>query len=215
MDSMKALLDSITVNTQSSIRFEYAGKVYYVDPIELTRPVNDADYIFVTHDHGDHYDESSIANIIKPGTLLVTPESTAKKAAVLAPENPRLAVQPEQWYQECGAEFETVPAYNIDKKFHPKDNGWVGYLFYLGDLRLYVAGDTDATDDAEQVSADIVMVPIGGYYTMNYAEAAELVNEIAPEVVIPTHYGTIVGDKEDGEKFAKLIDEGTTVLFRL
>ena len=41
---------------------------------------------------------------------------------------------------------------------------------------------------------------------MDYKEAAYLANEITADVVIPTHYGSIVGEKEDGEKFAKLVN---------
>ena len=50
---------------------------------------------------------------------------------------------------------------------------------------------------------------------MTPEEAADLTNEMAPEIVIPTHYGTIVGGEDDGEKFAKLVDEGTQVVFKL
>ena len=78
-----------------------------------------------------------------------------------------------------------------------------------------MAGDTDDTDEARDVSADIAMIPVGGTYTMTPEEAADLTNEMAPEIVIPTHYGTIVGEEDDGEKFAKLVDEGTQVVFKL
>ena len=126
-----------------------------------------------------------------------------------------LPVVPNEFYEDGPMEVDTIPSYNIDKDFHPEDAGWCGYVFHLGDLRLYVAGDTDDTDDARDVSADIAMIPVGGTYTMTPEEAADLTNEMAPEIVIPTHYGSIVGNQTDGETFAKLVDEGTQVVFKL
>jgi L-ascorbate metabolism protein UlaG (beta-lactamase superfamily) len=104
-----------------------------------------------------------------------------------------------------GLEFETVPAYNILKPFHPKQAEWVGYILQIGGKRIYVAGDTDATKEAKSVSCDVALIPIGGTYTMDVKNAAELANILQPDVVIPTHYGCIVGNPEDGEAFAKLV----------
>ena len=105
-----------------------------------------------------------------------------------------------------GIEFETVPAYNIGKPFHPKSAGWVGYIFKDGGTRIYVAGDTDATEEAANVKCDVALVPVGGTYTMNAKQAAELVNTIKPKVAIPVHYGGIVGSAKDGEKFASMLE---------
>ncbi len=63
-------------------------------------------------------------------------------------------------------------------------------------------GDTDATDEARAVKCDIAIVPIGGTYTMDAKQAAELVNIIRPSVAIPVHYGTVVGNPKEGEVFA-------------
>lgn len=215
MNDIRQLLDSITVNTQSSIRFEWEGEVYYVDPIEITEAPHDADFILLTHAHHDHFEEASIKNVLGEYTLVVCPVSMEADVKAVIGRHDILTVVPDQFYEDGPMEVDTVPAYNIDKPFHPEENGWVGYIFHLGDLRLYIAGDTDDTDEARDVSADIAMIPIGGTYTMNPEEAADLINEMAPEIVIPTHYGTGVGNKEDGETFAKLVDEGTQVVFKL
>lgn len=47
----------------------------------------------------------------------------------------------------------------------------------------------------------------GGTYTMDYKEAAELVNIIKPKVAVPIHYGSIVGTKKDPEEFIKRLDK--------
>ena len=215
MTDIQKLLDSITINTHSSIRFEWDGEVYYVDPFQISEEAHDASFILLTHDHFDHFDPDSIQKILGEYTLIVCPAPMEAQVHEKVPGVDTLAVVPDQFYEDGPMEVVTVPAYNIDKDFHPEEAGWVGYIFHLGDLRLYVAGDTDDTDEARDVSADIALIPVGGTYTMTPEEAADLTNEMAPEIVIPTHYGTIVGEEDDGEKFAKLVDEGTQVVFKL
>jgi L-ascorbate metabolism protein UlaG (beta-lactamase superfamily) len=104
-----------------------------------------------------------------------------------------LTVKPGVYREVEDLEFETVPAYNLLKPFHPKGAEWVGYILRIDGKRIYIAGDTDETKEAKAVKCDIALVPIGGTYTMDAKKAAELVNTIRPEVAIPTHYGSIVG----------------------
>ncbi|MBO4383170.1 MAG: MBL fold metallo-hydrolase [Clostridia bacterium] len=215
MDSIKSLLDAITINTHSSVRFEWDGEVYYVDPYQITEEAHDADFVLFTHDHFDHFDPESVEKIIGEYTLFVCPAAMEAKVKAAVGAHDVLPVVPEQFYEDGPMEVETVPSYNIDKDFHPEAAGWVGYLFHLGDLRLYIAGDTDNTEEARDVSADIAMIPVGGTYTMTPEEAADLINEMAPEVAIPTHYGTVAGSTDDGQKFAELVDPGTQVVFKL
>ena len=65
-----------------------------------------------------------------------------------------------------GIKFETIPEYNTNKTFHPKENGWVGYIITLDDIRYYIAGDTDITEENRRVKCDVAFVPVGGTYTM-------------------------------------------------
>lgn len=106
-----------------------------------------------------------------------------------------------------GVKIKTIPAYNINKQFHPKENEWVGYVIEVEGTRYYIAGDTDITPENKQVKCDVALIPVGGTYTMNYQEGAELVNTIMPKIAIPTHYGSVVGEKEDGEKFKQLLNQ--------
>ncbi len=105
--------------------------------------------------------------------------------------------------------------YNKLKPFHPKKAGWCGYIINVSGNRIYIAGDIDDIDEAFAVSCDIAMVPIGGFYTMNYKEAAGLINKIKPKVAIPTHYGKVVGKVSYGEDFKKLVDDGIQVSLKL
>lgn len=105
-----------------------------------------------------------------------------------------------------GVAVEVVSAYNISKAFHPKANGWVGYVVNVCGERVYVCGDTDDTPEARAVKCDVVCVPIGGTYTMDYKQAAEFVNALSPKAAIPIHYGTIVGSAAAADDFEKLVN---------
>lgn len=118
-------------------------------------------------------------------------------------------------YEIEGLKIETVPAYNQLKPFHPKSAGWVGYILEIDGRRIYIAGDTDATKEAQSVKCDIALVPIGGKFTMNVKKAAELINKIRPEYAIPTHYGGIVGKKEDADVFAANVKAPTHVEIKM
>ena len=104
-----------------------------------------------------------------------------------------------------GIKFETIPAYNTNKTFHPKKNGWVGYIIIINGIRYYIAGDTDITEENKKVKCDVAFVPVGGTYTMNFKEAANLINEIKPKIAIPIHYGSVVGTEHDSIDFIRLL----------
>lgn len=198
--------EKISINCHSSIKIS-ADKTIYFDPYQITTKTNDADIIFITHEHYDHFDLESIKNVMKDVTLIVIPNTCAKK--VIESGLPReliIGVNPNEQYHMLGIEINTVESYNTNKEFHPKKNGWVGYIIELANEKILVAGDTDNTKELQNVKCDIALIPIGGTYTMTYEEAATLINKIKPKTVIPTHYGTITGKKEDGEAFKKLID---------
>ena len=101
--------------------------------------------------------------------------------------------------------IEAVPAYNINKPFHPKENNWLGYIIEIKGIRYYIAGDTDITEENKKVKCDVAFVPVGGTYTMNFSEAAQLINIIKPKIAVPIHYGSVVGTKQDATDFVKLL----------
>lgn len=200
------MLENIQVLCHSSIKIN-EGKVIYFDPFKINKQYNDADIIFITHDHYDHYSEEDIDKVIKPDTIIVIPEGMQVKLLKKGVRNSNIiTVEPEKTYVVEGLKFETIPAYNVNKAFHPKDNGWVGYILEIDGIRYYIAGDTDITEENKRVKCDIAFVPVGGTYTMDFKEAAELVNEIKPKVAVPIHYGSIVGTSEDAINFQKLLN---------
>lgn len=201
------MIEDYDVLCHSAIRIVVDGKVIYVDPFGLEKEYNDADYICITHSHYDHFSPDDIYKVKKDDTIILITEDIFVNTLKLGfKENRIVIVEPEKKYNVSGLLVETVRAYNLDKTFHPKENDWVGYVFTFTTSRVYVAGDTDATEEAMNVICDLAFIPIGGTYTMDYAQAARLVNNIRPAIVVPTHYGKVVGSREDAKNFKCLLN---------
>ncbi len=198
----------IKVFTQSAIKLSNKENIYF-DPFKIDHPLHDADYIFITHDHYDHYDKDSIKNILKNSTILVVPQILEKEAKKITTNV--LVVEPNKDYCLNDLNFKTVRAYNLHKLFHPKEANYVGYIINVDNKSYYIMGDTDVLDENKNLQVDVCFIPIGGHFTMDYLEAAEYINEIKPKKVIPIHYGSIIGDLNLGEKFKKLINKDIEV----
>ena len=200
------MLENIQVLYHSSIKIN-REKVIYIDPFKIDNEYHDADIIFITHSHFDHYSEEDIDKIIKEETKLIVTEDLEKKALEKVKKENVICVEPEKNYFVNGINFETIPAYNTNKQFHPKSNNWVGYVIELNGVKYYFAGDTDITEENKKVKCDVAFVPVGGTYTMTAKEAAELVNIIKPKIAVPIHYGSVVGTTKDAEDFVISLNE--------
>lgn len=211
------MTDNIEVLTHSSIRIKDRLGTIYVDPYNLKDEPHDADYIFITHPHYDHFSVKDIKKIIKDSTILVVPRSMQDEALELKPDVKEIVTVTPQTYKDvAGLEIQTVPAYNTIKPFHQKRAEWVGYILHLdSNKRVYIAGDTGLTKEAKQVKCDIALVPIGGTYTMDPKRAAELINIIRPVIAIPTHYGSVAGKPDYGKTFASLVKSPVKVVEKI
>ena len=200
------MLENIQVLYHSSIKIN-REKVIYIDPFKIDNEYHDADIVFITHSHFDHYSEEDIDKIIKENTKLIVTEDLEQKVLEKVKKENVISIQPEKNYLVDGINFETIPAYNINKQFHPKSNNWVGYVIELNGVKYYFAGDTDITEENKKVKCDVAFVPVGGTYTMTAKEAAELVNIIKPKIAVPIHYGSVVGTNKDAEDFVIRLNE--------
>ena len=201
------MLEGIKVLCHSSIVFN-KDKTIYIDPFEIDDCYNDADIIMITHSHYDHYSKSDIQKVVKEDTVIIIPNDLLNEVlqSGFKKENV-ITVEPNKEYNIYSLKFKTIPAYNVNKKFHPKENNWIGYILEINGTHYYIAGDTDITEENMKVKCDVAFVPVGGTYTMNYKEAADLVNAIKPKIAVPIHYGKIVGTKEDATNFKELLNE--------
>ena len=179
----------------------------YIDPYNIENETHNAKYLFITHSHYDHFSIEDIEKVRNEDTIFfVTPDCKEKLLEIGVDEKRIVTVAPDEMYRFNKIEMQVIPAYNVNKEYHKKEYGWVGYLIKINGVTYYITGDTDANEDIQNIKCDVLFVPIGGTYTMDYKEAADYTNSIKPKYVIPIHYGTIVGKKEDGIEFAKLLD---------
>ena len=199
------MLENIEVLCHSSIKIS-KDQIIYIDPFNIDREYHDADIIFITHNHYDHYSEKDIAKIRKANTAIVAPEDLLKNLLEFGFELDNIiTVDPDESDIVKGIRFETIPAYNINKAFHPKENGWVGYIIEIDSVRYYIAGDTDVTEENKNIRCDVAFIPVGGTYTTDFKEAAFLINSIRPKIAVPTHYGSVVGTERDATDFVRLL----------
>lgn len=141
------MLENIEVLCHSSIKFS-KEKMIYIDPFEIDKNYNDADIIFITHDHYDHYSEKDIDKVKKDDTVIIVPEELLTKVLKFGFKQEYIVtVEPNKQYMIESIKFETIAAYNTNKQFHPKENEWVGYIIEIKGIKYYIAGDTDVTDE--------------------------------------------------------------------
>lgn len=199
---MKELLENVTVYEQNTIQIEDI----YFDPYLVKNESHDARAIFITHSHYDHFSKEDIEKVRNEETILIIPKDCLVKALESFDKNHIVVVEPKESYVIGDLRFQTIPMYNENKAFHPKENGWVGYLLEFNDHTYYIVGDSDATEEVTSTKCDVLFIPIGGTYTMDVEEAIRATIKIGPKVVVPTHYGTIVGKKEDGYLFQEKLE---------
>lgn len=197
--------EEIKINAQSSIRLTDQETVIYLDPYLIEEEVNDADYIFITHDHYDHLSIEDINKVIKESTIIIVSESCSKSLEEF--NNQIVKVKPNNKYLVGNLNFQTVASYNTNKLYHPEKNEWVGYLIDFNNKKYFITGDTDINKENKQIKCDVLLLPVGGVYTMDYKEASTLTNLIKPKLAIPTHYQTVVGTKIDAINYTNLLDK--------
>ena len=175
-----------------------AGKIIYFDPFRLSGVAKPADIIFVTHEHYDHCSPDDIAKLVKAGTVIITEPMSAAK---LKNDWEVQSMRPGDHRQIGDIGVTAVPAYNTNKKFHPKENNWLGFVIEIAGVKIYHAGDTDYIPEMKDIDADIALLPVSGTYVMTAQEAVSAATDINPQVAIPMHYGSLVGTPADGPEF--------------
>lgn len=174
--------------------FLYTGPpVIYFDPYELHK-VKPADIILVSHEHFDHCSLPDIKKVWRKGTAIVTDKSAARK---IEPEFPVITLNPGEQVEVKEILVEAVPAYNLNKSFHPKRAEHLGFIITLEGLRLYHAGDTDFIPEMHEMRVDISLLPVSGTYVMDVEEAVQAALALHPQIAIPMHYGGIIGSQDD------------------
>jgi L-ascorbate metabolism protein UlaG (beta-lactamase superfamily) len=176
------------------------NNVICIDPYEIVETVK-ADTVLITHSHFDHCSLSDIEKIKKPSTVFITDKESAKNLS-----GDIRIVKPGDNIFVSGIEIDVVPAYNINKTFHPKEKSWLGFVINIENERIYHAGDTDLIPEMGSFLVDIALLPVSGTYVMTSDEAVEAAKRIKPKTAIPMHYDSIVGSLNDALKFKKALE---------
>lgn len=171
----------------ASFQINIEGKVIYTDPYS-GKYSEKADLILLTHSHGDHCSVAKIKSIRDADTTVFAPEDCIQKIKGTVRT---LKVGEETTVDSV--KIKAVEAYNVKSfkspgnPFHPRGFG-VGYLITALGKTVYHAGDTDLIPEMKQLGhVDVALLPSGGTYTMDNAEAAEAALAINPVVVVPMH----------------------------
>lgn len=198
----------ITWTGHAGFKIIYGDKKMYIDPYKLSKKydgISDADIILVTHNHFDHLSIEDLNNIINERTVIVSAQECLPQIKSLKIKE-SIGIDPHNSVKINDLKIETVPAYNVNKDFHPKNEKKLGFIVEFGADRLYHIGDSDIIPEMKAVNPTIVLIPVSGTYVMTAEEASKAINElIKPKIVIPMHYGTIVGNKEDAIRFSQLV----------
>ena len=182
----------ITCIKHASIMMEYDGRFFYFDPVTTLKPATDyttlprANYIFITHEHPDHFDRMALTQLISSNTIVYTNPNVSQLF-----RNARVMQNRDSVTIGDDITLKAVPAYNTTKgheQYHPKgrDNG---FILSLDGLRIYVAGDTeDIPEMADIKNIDIAFLPCNQPYTMTVDQLVRVAKIIKPKVLFPYHY---------------------------
>lgn len=214
------------------------GKVVMIDPWLTGNPktppewkdlgkLGKVDYILVTHAHGDHLGDS-VAIAKRDNAPVLGPAGMDQKLANLGILPANLAPR-----MNKGGTYEPIPGLKVTQVHaehssemivkNPetgKDESYeagepVGMIITLSNgFRIYHMGDTGLFTDmkfiGEKYKPDLLLIPIGGHYVMDPADAAFATREwIKPRMVLPMHYGTNPFLKGTPEEFKKALGQTT------
>jgi L-ascorbate metabolism protein UlaG (beta-lactamase superfamily) len=200
------LLAGVEHFKQATVKIQ-GSKIIYCDPYQIKGEPHDADIVLVTHTHSDHLSPADLKKVAKAEVTVVVSEDGVQKVKA-AGITKVIGVTPGQEYEVEGIKITTVPAYNVNKSFHPRANKWVGYIVHINQAKYYIAGDTDLIPEMKEIKTDVAFLPVGGTYTMTALEAAQAANLIKPKIAVPIHFEDVVGSMEDAKKFISLLDKG-------
>ena len=187
------------------------GKRIAIDPYGVSDGVGKVDLILVTHGHYDHCSIKDLGKLSKKGTMIVIPaDAQSKITRIEGVDMKIIQVGDEIIYNDI--KIEAIAAYNIEKEFHPRREGWLGFLIKMNGIVIYHAGDTDHIPEmshigkyAEDGSELVALLPVSGQYVMDAEDAASAAASIKSTLAIPMHYGAgIAGTLKDAQKFVDI-----------
>jgi L-ascorbate metabolism protein UlaG (beta-lactamase superfamily) len=199
---------SITIQWLGHASFKITNSAtIYIDPWKLPAAAHNATIVLISHSHFDHFSLPDIAEVSSDSTRIIGP------ADVIAQTQAGQTLTPGQSITIDSTTITATAAYNPDKQFHPRSNNWLGFIIEIDGKRIYYSGDTDLIEEMKSITnIDLALLPVGGTYTLDPAQAARAADLIKPKHAIPYHFGDIVGTTRDAEKFTQLTKCPATIL---
>lgn len=177
----------------ASLVLEWGGKAIYVDPVggaALYEGLPTPSAILITHGHGDHFDVPTLEAIVGDAALITNDDVFSKLPEGLKAKATAMANGAEGTVVDLP--IRAIAAHNTTAdrmQYHPVGVG-NGYVLTFGDKQVYVAGDTEPTEDMLGLQGiSLAFLPMNLPYTMTVEQAVEAINTFKPAVVYPYHYG--------------------------
>ena len=207
---------TMTFIGHGTLMFELEGTVVHIDPVSEYADYSKlpkADLILVTHEHGDHLDMEAVNAILKSDTEIILTKTCydrVQRGMVMKNGDVKTLKTVK------GIKIEAIPAYNLvhmrngNNPFHPKGIG-NGYVLTFGDVRVYVAGDTENTPEMKTLKKiDVAFLPMNLPYTMDPEMVADAAKAFKPRILYPYHFG-----RTDTQELVKLLEKEKTIEVRI
>jgi L-ascorbate metabolism protein UlaG (beta-lactamase superfamily) len=208
----------------NGVKIEYLGHSGFVftsaeglriaiDPYNISDKIEKVDFLLITHSHYDHCSIKDIEKLVKPGTIVVVPADAQSKITRFEDVEMQVIESGDELnFEDKLLKIQALPAYNINKEFHTKEDGWLGYLIKIDNVIIYHSGDTDKIPEMEKLSGYgkhgnnfVALLPVSGETVMDSDEAFDVAKMLNVDLALPMHYGAgVVGTLENAENFVKL-----------
>ncbi|WP_414046095.1 metal-dependent hydrolase [Macrococcus equi] len=212
---------------QSCISFESKGKKILVDPFITGNKLTDldaskveADYILLTHGHGDHLGDTVAIAKRTNATVVATPELVSYLNGQGITNTHPMNIGG-KWSFDFGV-VKYVQAFHSNALYDDEGNiiyfGMpCGLIIEVEGKTIYHTGDTGLFSDmkliADRHPVDLCFVPIGDNFTMGIDDAAYAINElIQPKLTVPVHYNTFLYIEVDPQAFKKQVYGAVEIL---
>ena len=169
---------------------EWDDLTIYADPSSPIEWFESPDFVFVTHEHEDHFNIEALDSVLIDTTTFLTTQTVFDALSEELQEN-AVVMNNGDTIEEAGFTITAIPAYNIREEafeYHPKGTG-NGYVFEKNGFRMYFSGDSEDTPEMRALQdIDVAFVSMNLPFTMSVESAASAVLEFAPKKIFPYHY---------------------------
>ncbi len=179
-----------------SFKLESNGRTIYLDPY-AGEYSGFANLILISKNDYDHFSHAIVKKLMVDGTHIIGTKEVASELYGCRPFVPG-----DEITFEDNTKIKAVKALIKRRNMTSESLGW---LITIENKTLYFAGDTDEIPE-KLGTPDIVLISVGGTWTMSAKKAALAVNIIKPKLAIPTHYGSTSGTRDDAELFKELVE---------